>query len=210
MARLLPGDDPADYIFGYFEDLVDNNGANTLEEIYAAGAPRLPADEYLWNLNDKLSLGNNRFTPDELNELKQQNAIIQAAAYPRYLKEAISEILNRATARSEGRNLSHGKTAGLLDPSARRANLIENNRPAMKRALGMNAFPGMVGKFLTTEPRITKESRGTVDPALRNLRLRAYGQTPAPLRPNGTGIGGRKKTKSNKHSKPKRKTRRLK
>jgi hypothetical protein len=130
--------------------------------------------------------------------LKQQNVIIQAAGYPRYLKEAVSELLNRVSYRSEGRNLSHGKAAGILDPSARRENLIGNNRPAMKRVLGMNAFPGMIGRFLTSEPRITKESRGTVDPALRNLRLRSQGQTPAPLRPYGTGIGGRKKTMRSK------------
>jgi hypothetical protein len=144
--RFYPGDDPADYLMGYFEDLMSVHGVvvgvNSLENLYSeTGVPKRPADQYLWNLNDKLSLGDNKFSVDELNELREQNKIIQSAdsGYPRYLKEAISELLRRVTARSEGRNLSGAKAAGILDPSARRANLIGNNRPAMKRALGMNA-----------------------------------------------------------------------
>ena len=206
-------DDPADFIYGYFEDLATVNGmvvgVESLEELYSGGAPRRPADEYLWKLTDKLS-GGNKFSANELNELKQQDPIIQAAdsGYPEYLKNAVSELLRRVASRSEGRNLSSAKAAGILDTSARRENLIGNNRPAMKKALGMSAFPSMVGSFLTSEPRIHKESRGTVDPALRNLRLRSKGEVSEPLRRYGTGIGGRRKSRITK--KPKRKTRKLK
>jgi len=204
-------DDPIDYVMGYFEDLMREGeivvGVNSLEELYETGAPERPADEYLWDLAGKQGT-NIKFSAPEFNELKEQNELIQAADYPQYLKDAITELLNREKARNEGRNLSHGKEAGILNTNARRANLVGNNMPAMKKALAINAFPSMVGRFLTDTPRITKESRGSVEPALRNLRGRAEGQIPAPLRPYGTGTGGRRKTKKSK--KPKRKTRAVK
>ena len=204
-------DDPIDYIVGYFEDLLSEGeivvGADSLEELYEAGAPERPADEYLWNLSGKQG-ENIKFSSPEYNELKEQNELIQAADYPQYLKDAISELLKREKARNEGRNLSRGKAAGILNTNARRANLVGNNMPAMKKALAINAFPSMIGRFLTDTPRITKESRGSVEPALTNLRGIAEGQEPAPLRPYGTGTGGRRKTKKSK--KPKRKTRAVK
>ena len=100
----------------------------------------------------------------------------------------IEKVELKAKARSEGRNLLHGKMSGLLDPSAKRANLIGNNRPAMKKALGMEGFATTVGSFLTNAPRIQRESKGTVDPALRNLRSVAEGNNVMPLRNRGTGV----------------------
>jgi hypothetical protein len=212
-------DDPADFIYGFFEDLATVHGmvvgVSTLEELYNdAGAPRRPADKYLWDLGDKLgSTSNSKFSENDLDQLKQQNKIIQdpKSRYPQYLKDAISELLRRVSARSEGRNISSGKTAGILNTRAR--NLIGNNRPAMKKALDMTGFQTEVGSFLTSANRIKKESKGTVDPALRNLKLIAQGQVPEPLRPYGTGTGGRRKTKSvkkvKKTKKSKAKTRRV-
>lgn len=104
------------------------------------------------------------------------------------VEELDKEIKLKAKARSEGRNLLHGKMSGLLDPSAKRANLIGNNRPAMKKALGMEGFATTVGSFLTNAPRIQRESKGTVDPALRNLRSVAEGNNVMPLRNRGTGV----------------------
>ena len=96
------------------------------------------------------------------------------------LKAAFSNLLQivttekiRQKAMSEGRNLSYGKVAGILDPSANREGIIGNNRPAMKRVLGAPFFTPMVGSFLTNAPRIIKGSKGTVDPALRNLSIKA-------------------------------------
>lgn len=104
------------------------------------------------------------------------------------VEELDKEIKLKAKARSQGRNLLHGKMSGLLDPSAKRANLIGNNRPAMKKALGMEGFATTVGSFLTNAPRIQRESKGTVDPALRNLRSVAEGNNVMPLRNRGTGV----------------------
>ena len=104
------------------------------------------------------------------------------------VEELDKEIKLKAKARSEGRNLLHGKMSGLLDPSAKRANLIGNNRPAMKKALGMEGFATTVGSFLTNAPRIQRESKGTVDPAIRNLRSVAEGNNVMPLRNRGTGV----------------------
>lgn len=104
------------------------------------------------------------------------------------VEELDKEIKLKAKARSQGRNLLHGKMSGLLDPSAKRANLIGNNRPAMKKALGIEGFATTVGSFLTNAPRIQRESKGTVDPALRNLRSVAEGNNVMPLRNRGTGV----------------------
>ena len=106
------------------------------------------------------------------------------------VEELDKEIKLKTKARSEGRNLLHGKMSGLLDPSAKRANLIGNNRPAMKKALGMEGFATTVGSFLTNAPRIQRESKGTVDPAIRNLRSVAEGKNVMPLRNRGTGVAG--------------------
>ena len=126
-------DDPLDFVLGYVEDFLREGGfivgVETLEEFYeAGGAPRRPADEYLWNLAGKQGTVI-KFNKSELNELKEQNEIIQAADYPQYLKDAISELLKREKARNEGRNLSRGKAAGILNAN-RGVNLVGNNMPA--------------------------------------------------------------------------------
>jgi hypothetical protein len=210
-------DDPADFIYGFFEDLATVHGmvvgVSTLEELYSeTGAPRRPADKYLWELGEKLSIiGDPKFSENDLRTLKQQNQIIQdpKSRYPQYIKDAISELLRRVAARSEARNLLSGKAAGLLDTNR---NLIGNNRPAMKKVLDSTGFATNVGSFLTSAKRIQRESKGTVDPALRNLKLIAQGEVPEPLRPYGTGTGGRRKTavkKVKKTKKSKRKSRRF-
>jgi hypothetical protein len=43
----------------------------------------------------------------------------------------------------------------------------------MKRVLGAPFFTPMVGSFLTNSPSIIKGSKGTVDPALKNLSIKA-------------------------------------
>ena len=155
------------------------------------------------------------FTYDDIEEIKTMANNINRGDFPDYLKAAFSTLLHivtsekrREKAMREGRNLSYGKIAGILDPSEDREGLIGNNRPAMKRALGMEGFATTVGSFLTNEPRIIRGSKGTVDPALRNLRLRAMGQVPEPLKPHRARRGGnRKKTmRTNKYNKKSRKT----
>lgn len=131
----------------------------------------------LWMLRDnRLTYSRTNITLETIDNLIEK------------VEELDKEIKLKAKARSEGRNLLHGKMSGLLDPSAKRANLIGNNRPAMKKALGMEGFATTVGSFLTNAPRIQRESKGTVDPALRNLRSVAEGNNVMPLRNRGTGV----------------------
>jgi hypothetical protein len=154
-------------------------------------------------------------TYDDIDKIQTMTNDINRGDFPDRLKAAFSSLLRIVTsekrkqkAMREGRNLSYGKIAGILDPSEDREGLIGNNRPAMKRALGMEGFATTVGSFLTNEPRIIRGSKGTVDPALRNLRLRAMGQVPEPLKSHRARRGGnRKKTmRTNKYNKKSRKT----
>ena len=119
-------------------------------------------------------------TYDEIDNIQTMTNDINRGDFPDELKAAFSNLLQivttekiRQKAMSEGRNLSYGKVAGILDPSANREGIIGNNRPAMKRVLGMEGFATTVGSFLTNAPRIIKGSKGTVDPALRNLSIKA-------------------------------------
>lgn len=119
-------------------------------------------------------------TYDEIDNIQTMTNDINRGDFPDELKAAFSTLLQivttekiRQKAMSEGRNLSYGKVAGILDPSANREGIIGNNRPAMKRVLGMEGFATTVGSFLTNAPRIIKGSKGTVDPALRNLSIKA-------------------------------------
>ena len=119
-------------------------------------------------------------TYDEIDNIQTMTNDINRGDFPDELKAAFSTLLQivttekiRQKAMSEGRNLSYGKVAGILDPSANREGIIGNNRPAMKKVLGAPFFTPMVGSFLTNAPRIIKGSKGTVDPALRNLSIKA-------------------------------------
>jgi len=205
------GDNPADYIHGYFEDLLTVDGmvvgVNSLEELYfQTGAPRRAADEYLWELNYVLGNGKTSFTQNEVNELERQNGIVQAADYPKYLKDAVSELLKRVSAPIHARDLVHARIAGVLDPTARRANIVGNNRPAMKQALGMPSFVTGVSGFLGQTPHTYNQSEGNVLHAIENLRRRKLGEPTRPLRPRGTGTGGRRKKTMRKNKKSSRKT----
>ena len=128
---------PVDVIYEYFEKLADGNGFNSLEEFYGLGAPRRPADEYLWKLTSKIGRPKYEFTEGELNELNEQNRIIQDSTYPQDLKNAVSELLRRETevlrrinVRKQAKNLVGGK----------RARHRKTRRKLKKRAITMKYF----------------------------------------------------------------------
>jgi hypothetical protein len=104
----------------------------------------------------------------------------------------------RNQAKSEGRNLLAGKTAGLLDSDPERLEKLNKGveSSALKNLLGRNFFTQTVGSFLTKEPRIGQESRGTIGPALENLQKRATGIPVDPLRAKGTGTRGGKRRRN--------------
>lgn len=90
-----------DMIYGYFEEALHDEGANSLDEAYEVGMQRLPADEYLWNLDvEKLREGDYTFSNGDIIELRKQNPIIQAAAYPPYLKDAVAQLLTKLNEKS--------------------------------------------------------------------------------------------------------------
>jgi hypothetical protein len=103
-------------------------------------------------------------------------------------------------ARGEGRNLLAGKAAGLLESNSKKLKKLNMGieSSALKNLLGRNFFTQTVGSFLTNEPRIGQESKGTIGPALANLKRRANGKKVEPLRPKWTGTRGGKRTRSKK------------
>ena len=195
-----------DLLFGFFEERMADQGFTKLDELYPNGIP--PLSQYLWDLDVKLtSVGPVVFTPQQIEELKQRSAELQATHYDNGIKGSLPRLLEeiervkRATAKGYARNLLHGEMAGVLDPSAKRADLIGNNRPAMKKVLGMEGFAPTVGKFLVDEgyaPHIKRESKGTVRPAVTNLKNIVEGNPAKSLRKYGTGTGGRRTRKGRK------------
>ena len=143
-------------------------------------------------------------THDDIDQIQTMTDNINRGDFPDELKAAFSNLLQivttekiRQKAMSEGRNLSYGKVAGILDPSANREGIIGNNRPAMKKVLGAPFFTPTVGSFLTNSPRIIKGSKGTVDPALRNLSIKA-GQLRGGSRKKTMRRNKKKNTRRNK------------
>ena len=195
--------DIIDTIQEFFEENMTDQGFTTLDELYPNGIP--PLSQYLWDLDIKLNNDDGDvvvFTSKQIDELKQRSAELQATQYSNALKASLPRLLaeidrvKRATAKGYARNLVYGKRSGLLDPTATRTGLIGNNRPAMKKALGMEGFATMVGDYLVNKdyaPRIKRESKGTVDPAVVNLKNIVEGKPAAPLRKYGTGTGGRRR-----------------
>lgn len=215
--------DIIDTIQEFFEENMTDQGFTTLDELYPNGIP--PLSQYLWDLDIKLNNDDGDdaviFTSKQIDELKQRSAELQTTQYSNALKASLPRLLaeidrvKRVTAKGYAKNLVSGKRVGLLDPSANRANLIGNNRPAMKKALGMEGFATMVGDFLVNKdyaPRIKRESKGTVDPAVANLKNIVDGKPAAPLRKYGTGTGGgtggRRRHRTRKQRKSTRRTKR--
>ena len=207
-------EDIYDQLYGFFESRMADNGFATLEELYPNGIP--PLSQYIWDLETKIGKAHDQynyeqkkrlvgarlvFTPEEIKEIKEKSIEVQATDYDDEFKSAFPRLLaeiEKVKARAEARNLVSGKLAGILDPSAKRAGLVGNNRPAMAKALGMEGFATTVGSMLTNAPHIIRESKGTVDAALANLRRRATGNNALPLRKRGTGTGGRRKSHTRK------------
>jgi hypothetical protein len=206
-----------DEIRRFFEENMTNQGFITLDDLYPNGIP--PLSQYLWDLDIKLNDDDGPvvFSSEQVEELKRMSAELQTTQYSNALKASLPRLLveidrvKRGIAKGYARNLASGKRSGLLDPSANRAGLIGNNRPAMKKVLGMEGFATTVGEFLVNKdyaPRIKRESKGLVDPALANLKNISEGKPAKPMRNYGTGTGGRRKSRTRKGRKSYKLTRR--
>jgi len=208
-----------DEIREFFEENMTHQGFITLDDLYPNGIP--PLSQYLWDLDIKLNDDDGPvvFTSEQVEELKRMSAELQTTQYSNALKASLPRLLaeidrvKRGIAKGYARNLASGKRSGLLDPSANRAGLVGNNRPAMKKALGMEGFATTVGEFLVNKgytPRIKRESKGLVDPAVANLKNIAEGKPVKPMRNYGTGTGGSRKSHKRKGRKSYKLTRRTK
>lgn len=160
------------------------------------------------------------FTDADITELEENidlmvaNPIFSYDDIIRPLKGVLKE-LNKSrnlyreqlqkVAKGEARNLLAGKAAGLLESNSNKLSKLNTGieSSALKNVLGRNFFTQTVGSFLTKEPRIGQESKGTIGPALENLQKRARGQPVPPLLPRGTGTRGgrrrRNKTRKNRN-----------
>ncbi len=80
-----------DQIYGYWEDLAGDDGADSLEELYERGVPRRDEDEFLWDL----AMNNKHiYTRDEIDELERNVNLVKNNDYPDDLKKAVSDLLN--------------------------------------------------------------------------------------------------------------------
>ena len=148
MGSEFPDSNINDMILGYFEGPLDYpltkqfegeapesqaeyNSVEILDDVYAAGLQRLPADEYLLDLSlEKLEKGDYTFSNGDIIELRKQNPIIQAAAYSQEVKDAIAKLLTKLNEKSFISNSMKNK---------RRNQLV---RKMYEDATNMNAAPG--------------------------------------------------------------------
>ena len=103
--------------------------------------------------------------------------------------------------KQEYKNLKAGEAAGILESNPDKLNRLNPASPALSRLMGMPAFTTSVGEYLTGEPTIMKGSRGTIQPAIENLKKRARGELPEPI-VNKTRVF--KKQKSNNRARKSR------
>ena len=91
-----------DEIFGYFQQKLGDDGANSLDEYREnMGRDLLVGEEYLWNLLAKI-IETERIKDENIiftfEEVERQNAIIQDAdSYPLELKSSIAGLFSRLT-----------------------------------------------------------------------------------------------------------------
>ena len=129
MSVTLPDNDEVREIYyqihGFFEHLSDNEGFNTLKELYNRGVTKRVADDYLFNLLPR----KNKFTTDEIDKLKIQVGIINANRYPQELKDAMSKLLSILTKirRNAGNNVSRGAEGGNRSRKRRKAKKTRRN-----------------------------------------------------------------------------------
>ena len=91
-----------DQIFGYFQQNLGDDGANTLDEYREnMGRDLLVGEEYLWNLLAKI-IEIERIRGENIiftfEEIERQNAIIQDIdSYPLAIKSSITGLFSRLT-----------------------------------------------------------------------------------------------------------------
>lgn len=80
-----------DLIYGYFEDIVNDDGAKDWDDFVKKGLVRFPEDKYLWELSIKLT--DDDIDSIDVDELKTEAVKINDRGYPDSLKAAVSALL---------------------------------------------------------------------------------------------------------------------
>jgi hypothetical protein len=187
---------PAIYMIGnYFQTLARDDddeedvGYDNLEDIRSKGGKKLPQDKHLWKIGQWR--GPTGWTATRIvsqHDLKELQDTIRDldARYPPHIRRELlvleTEIkrVMAKEAKKEARNILAANAAGVF-----RAGKNEEVT-AFNRIRGQPFFISEVAKFLTGQPRATRESRGGIGPVIRNLRQISRGEHPAPIRNNKT------------------------
>jgi hypothetical protein len=177
-----------------------------------------PNDYFFWNLYKNLSEEidpeeynlMNAINPNDLDNDLYYNSKSEVDEYIRilysmegqgYSQDIINEFRSFIEPhidyryKREARNVLAAKHAGLL--KSNNLNRIQTNNPALNKVIGLAPFITTTTGYLMNEYRTNRESKGTVDPALRNRRRRIEGLPVEPPRKPGTGTGGGKGTRKN-------------
>ena len=85
--------DLTDVIYGYFEDMMADQGYENLNNARAQGERLLPHDEYLYKLSEKLGNANPSFSYEEIEQLGEVAADMQRAGYSRDMVRAMSQLI---------------------------------------------------------------------------------------------------------------------
>jgi len=143
--------------------------------------------KYIMEIYDKISSGTDTisFTYAEIQEFEDKfNIINSTPRFPDFIVKSLSELLQKLKMqiiKQEYNNLKAGEAAGILESNPNKLNRLHPASPALSRLMGMPAFTTSVGQYLTREPRIVIESKGTIRPAIENLKKRARGELPDPI-----------------------------
>ena len=185
--------DATEIIYGYFEDMMADQGYENLNNAREHGEQLLPQDEYLYKLSDKLERAKPTFSYEEIEEVAKVAADMRGSGYDRDMLRAMSQLLAELKeaekgerAKNQAKNILAANAAGLFRAGKNELTAF-NKLPAINRARGQPFFVTEVAKYLTGQPRATRESEGGIGPVIRNLKKVSRGRAPSPLRRYGTG-----------------------
>lgn len=187
--RVLGRDDTREVIqaiYGYFYDLMNDMGYNSLLNMEDNGGELEPQDEYLYTLVKKLTRSYEpSFSQDEIKKLNNTIPDMERAGYPQELIDAMSRLHDlltgkRAKAAKEARNILAANAAGLFRAGQ------GTELTAFNRVRGQPFFITEIASRLTNQPRAMRESLGGIGPVIRNLRMVSRGEVPAPIGPRKT------------------------
>jgi hypothetical protein len=134
-------------LYGYFGNLVGDDGANSLNDVYELGIPAKPGDELIWELSGKPASDIPTFTYDEIDKLERDIHLVKNNDYPVDVKKAVSDLLDLL------KNEQKARLTKAINAKAKNAAV----REVYETATNMNATPGYgpanrIRNFLGVKP----------------------------------------------------------